>query len=228
MNPNDLIFQRPQGTPQQLILLFHGVGSRAEAMRALGERLASAFPQAAVVAVQGPHPTEPPGHGWQWFSVKGITDANRGERVAAVLPGFVAQIEGWQQETGVNASATALVGFSQGAILSLEASKLTPAPAGRVVAIGGRFASLPEHNLPNTTVHFLHGKLDAVIPYANTVMAAHHLRDLGADITAEVLPFVGHAIHPEFIDMAVDKLATHIPNRVWTRAIQEGALDGTL
>jgi phospholipase/carboxylesterase len=219
MTHNDLVIQRPVGQARQLILLFHGVGSNPQSVRGLGERLASEFPNAAVIAPRAPHPTGNP-NGFQWFNVLGVTEANRLERVAGALPGFVDQIQEWQRETGVAASATALVGFSQGAIMSLEAAKLPNACAGRIVSIGGRFASLPVNALADTTIHFLHGKEDVVIPYSNTVLAAHHLRELGCDITAEVLPFIGHEIHPELIDLVVMKLTTHIPNRIWAKALE--------
>lgn len=224
---NDLVIQQPAGSPQQLILLFHGVGSFPQAMRPLAERLAAEFPNAAVVAVQGPQPGGS-GKGFQWFSVIGITDENRVERVAAAVPGFVASIEQWQGQTGVPAAATALVGFSQGAIMSLESAKRQPPVAGRVVAIGGRFASLPTDALAETTIHLLHGKEDAVIPYSNTVLAAHHLRDLGCDVTAEVRPFIGHEIHPDLMDLTVSKLTTHIPNRIWDKALQAASLEDKL
>ena len=140
--------------------------------------------------------------------------------VALAMPGFEACVAHWQQVANVGADATALVGFSQGAIISLESAKRSPPGAGRIVAIGGRFAALSAGGLQDTTVHFLHGKEDAVIPYRNTVLAAHHLRDLGCDITAEVLSFIGHEIHANFIDLVVTKLATHIPNRVWAQALE--------
>lgn len=213
-----LIIQQPPGTPQQLILLFHGVGSKPHAMQALGVRLAGEFPKALVVAPRAPTPS-PNRNGFQWFALDGVTDDNRADRVAAALPEFEACVAHWQKLAGVEAAATALVGFSQGAIMSLESSKRASPFAGRVVAIGGRYATLPAQELAEVTVHLLHGKQDTVVPYSNTVVAAHHLRDLGCDVTAEVLPFVGHEIHPDFIDLTVQRLTTHIPNRVWAKAM---------
>lgn len=67
----------------------------------------------------------------------------------------------------------------------------------------------------------MHGKDDAVIPYSQTINAAHLLRDLGGDVTAEVLPFVGHEIHPEFIELAISKLSSHILHRLWLQAQKE-------
>jgi phospholipase/carboxylesterase len=129
---------------------------------------------------------------------------------------------GWRERSGVSAAATALIGLSQGAEMVLEASKPKPMLASRVLAIGGRFTTLPAEPTAVTTLHFLHGKQDARIHYSHSVVAAHHLRDMGCDITAEVLPFIGHELHPDLIELAVTKLSTHIAQHLWTAA-QESA-----
>lgn len=213
-SPQALILQRPAHAAQ-LILLFHGVGASAASMTALGQAYARAFPQALVAAVEAPLPSALAPGGRQWFSVTDVTEDNRPERVTAALPAFEHAVRHWQQEAGVDAAGTALVGFSQGAIMALEAA-LQPAPvAARVIAIGGRFARLPEQPLhAGSTVHLLHGKTDAVLPYRHTVDAALRLRTLGADFTADVLPFVGHELHPELVALAVERLQHHIPARL--------------
>ena len=219
MTQNAHIIQQPALPAAQLVLLFHGVGSDAQAMRPLGERLAEAFPLAMVVAVAAYQPSDISA-GFQWFSVMGITDDNRPQRITDCMPAFQACVAHWQQVAGVGPSATALIGFSQGAIMALESSKLSPPIASRVFALSGRFATLPEVAPNEITVHFLHGKVDTVMPYSHTVTAAHHLKDLGADITAEVLPYIGHEIHPDCIDLVITKLSTHVPQRLWTEALK--------
>ena len=219
MPQNAQVIQQPALPAAQLILLFHGVGADAASLRPLGEQLAAAFPQAMVVAVAA-YQRSDMSNGFQWFSVIGITEENRSERIAHAMPAFQACVAHWQQVAGVGAAATALVGFSQGAIMALESSKSNPTLASRVFALSGRFATLPEAAPIETTIHFLHGKVDAVIPYSHTVTAATQLRDLGADITAEVLPFIGHEIHPDFIELVITKLSTHVPQRLWAEALK--------
>ena len=135
MSDEPLFIQQPMAPARQLFLLFHGVGGQPQDLQALGTRLALAFPQAAIVSVPGAQ-TSDLGRGRQWFSVRGIDDANRLERVAQALPGFVAEVRRWQAQLGVAPQATALVGFSQGGILSLEASKQPELLAGRGIARG--------------------------------------------------------------------------------------------
>ena len=219
MTQNAHIIQQPQPKAAQLILLFHGVGADAQAMRPAGERLAAEFPLAMVVSVAAYQPSDI-SNGFQWFSVVGITEENRPARIAQALPAFEACVAHWQSVAGVGPAATALIGFSQGAIMALEATHRDTPIASRVFAISGRFAALPQAAAPETTIHILHGKVDTVIPYGWAVEAATHLRDLGADMTAEVLPFIGHEVHPEFIELVVTKLTTHVPKRLWTEALK--------
>lgn len=219
MASNALILQNPTGPAAQLILLFHGLGANAQSMRMAGARLAAVFPRAMVVAVDAPLPGDAP-ESFQWFPANGETQEVDAGHVTHALPAFAACVAHWQQHTGVGPEATALVGFAQGATMALESTKLPEALASRVVAIAGRFASLPKTDAYAGTIHFLHGKNDPVVPYKHSIMAAHHLRDLGGDITAEVRPDIGHEIHSEFIELMAEKLSTHISHRIWTLAIQ--------
>lgn len=214
--PQALILQQPSPKAAQLILLFHGVGSNAQSLAGLGQAYAQAFPNAMVVAVDAPHASERAPGGWQWFSVADVTEENRVARVDAALPAFEFAVRHWQQRAGVDTAGTALVGFSQGAIMALAAT-LRPEPvAARVIAIAGRFARLPEAPLhEGCTLHLLHGKADTVMPYSHAIEGAMRLKALGTDFTADVLPFIGHELHPELMALAVDKLQHHVPARLW-------------
>ncbi|MGN6526096.1 MAG: esterase [Burkholderiaceae bacterium] len=218
LDDDSLIIARPEGQAQQLILLFHGVGAAPDDLAPLGHLLASEFAQAFVVSVAAPDRI-PGGAGRQWFGVAGIDEDSRVERVAAAMPAFAAAVESWRREAGVPTDAVALVGFSQGGIMALESTRGRPALAGRVVAIASRFARLPQAPNPDTTLHLFHGKLDAVIPYGFTVEAAQHLVAIGADVTADVVPFVGHQINEDIAALLIERLRGHVPRRVWDAAM---------
>lgn len=214
MRPDSIVIQQAGARPDQLILLFHGVGATSESLLPLGHRLAAEFTRATVVSVASPGASDLSA-GYQWFSVLGVTENNRIERVAAAMPAFLAEVRAWQVREDSTASTTILVGFSQGAIMVLESTCMVPAPAGRVVAIAGRFAKLPAKPALHTTLHLLHGNLDAVIPYRYTVEAARYLLGIGGDVTADVLPFVGHEINAQIIELTVERLQGLRPKRPW-------------
>lgn len=190
--PDDLIIQRP-AAPSQLVLLFHGVGSSPQALRPLGEALAAQWPEAFVVCVASPDPCDL-GSGRQWFSVLGVTEANRPARVATAMPRFVQAVQAWQRESGLGTEATSLVGFSQGAIMALESTQIGQPLATRVIAIAGRFAQPPRIAPEGVSVHLLHGEQDPVMPVALAVEAQTRWRALGGLVTLDRFARLGHGI----------------------------------
>jgi phospholipase/carboxylesterase len=225
---DSIIIQQPAQSAQQLLVLHHGVGGSAQYMVPVGQQLAAQFPNAFIVSVQAPHAFDAGGGdgGGQWFSVQGITEQNRAARVAQALPAFVQDLKHWQAQSGVPATATAVMGFSQGAIMALEAVQAEPALAGRVIAVGGRYASLPEQAPQDVCLHLLHGMADTVLPYQGAVTAAKALVQLGADVTADVLPEIGHELHPGLVAQAMLQLRTFVPAKVWREAMQAAQAQG--
>ena len=216
---DSIIVARPDEPAQQLMLLFHGVGATALDLVPLGRVLAAEFPGAFIVSVAAPAPSGS-GEGRQWFSVMDITEENRPERVEAALPSFDAVVARWQKEADVARDAVALIGFSQGGIMALESTRDRPAIAGRVISIAGRFAKLPRTPNADVTLHMFHGKLDPVIPSGFTVEAAQYLVAIGADLTADVIPHLGHQINDDLSDLLIERLRGHLPRRTWEAAMK--------
>lgn len=217
-----------KGAPDLLFLLLHGHGQTPTAMQPLAAALAREYPQAALLCLQAPDAadgarSESPS-GYQYFSRIGLDDHTRAARVAAALPGFIATIRALQAEFQMPWERTALAGFSQGGIMALEAVQAEPRLAGRVLSFGGRHATLPAHAPADTTLHLLHGIADPVVPAAPVIDAAKQLVLLGADVTADVLPGIGHELHPTLIDKAIEQLRTFLPRRLWREAISEAPL----
>ena len=222
--PDTLQWLPASGRPEQLMLLLHGWGASAADMAPLALALRAAFPQAALLAPQGFEPVDSGLAGRQWFSLAGVTEDTRPARVAAVLPPLADWVRAAQQASGVGPAATALVGFSQGAILALELAQLHDGIAGRVLSFAGRYATLPGVPLAHTTLHFFHGATDTVIPAAQSRLAMERLAALQADATIDIASGVGHALPPVLVQCAVQRLQTHIPHRTWMAAM--GAVPG--
>lgn len=193
MSDHDVIVQPASVPAARLTLLFHGVGSRPDDLVPLGRILADADPAAWVVSVRSPDPCDL-GSGWQWFSVRGVTEDSRPARIAEAMPQFVRSVRDWQARAGVDAAGTTLIGFSQGAIMALESTQVPETLAARVISIAGRFASPPSVAPRATQVHLLHGDQDKVIDPRYSLRAAEMLQVLGAHLTVEVFPNLGHGV----------------------------------
>jgi len=222
--PDTLQWLPAQGQPEQLMILLHGWGANAHDMAPLAQVLRQQFPQAAVLAPHGFEPVDTQLAGRQWFSLTGITEANRAARVAQALPRLHDWVRAAQAATGVGPAATALFGFSQGSIMSLELVQQHDGLAGRVLAFSGRYASLPNQALAHTTLHLFHGSDDPVIPVSQTKAAIQRLADLQADATADIAEGAGHEMPMALIQQALHRLRSHIPHRTWAAAM--GAVPG--
>jgi phospholipase/carboxylesterase len=208
------------GPPTLLFIHLHGAGSSALAMTPIAERLAREYPQSVQLIPDGFDASDQAIGGRQWFSARAIDDATQPARIAAVMPRLVALVQDAQRQFGLAPATTALVGFSQGAILALEAAKLETSIAGRVIAFGGQFAVLPVA-APPVVVHLLHGKDDDVVPFRHAVEAATTIVAAGGDVTADVVPGIGHEPHPELVDRAVAHLTSYLPRKVWAEALAD-------
>ena len=207
MTTHDLIVQRP-ATPSQLVLLLHGVGSSARDLVPLGEALAPHLPGAAILNLQAP---EASGPGWQWFSVQGVTEADRPARVAAAMPGFMQAVRHWQAACAIEPARTTLIGFSQGAIMALESTQFDSPLADRVIALSGRFARPPRIAHASVRTHLMHGDADAVMPVRLAVDALAQLQGLGAVATLDRFPGLGHGIDMRVVDAVVRRLDEAVP-----------------
>jgi phospholipase/carboxylesterase len=210
----------PETMPvKQLFILLHGVGARSSDLVPLANKLRETFPSAAFLLPDGTFPFDGGGSGRQWFSITDVTEENRASRVAEAIPALHALVRSAQDRFRILPPDTALVGFSQGAIMALEFSVVHDGGVGRVLAFSGRFAQLPEKAPELTTLHLLHGKDDQIIPVEHAYAAYERISNLKGDATLDVASSVGHEIHAALADRAIYRLQTCIPLRTWNHAL---------
>ncbi|MEW7311862.1 esterase [Buttiauxella gaviniae] len=218
MKHDHFVVQSPAAPAKQLLLLFHGVGDNPVAMGEIGSWFAPHFPDALVVSIGGPAPSGPY-QGREWFSVAGVSEENRQQRVDAIMPTFIEVVRHWQKQSGITANATALIGFSQGAIMALEGVKAEPGLASRVVAFNGRYAQLPKTASTLTTIHLIHGDDDKVVDVKHAFDASEALTQAGGDVTLDVIDDLGHAIDDRSIQIALDHLRYTVPKHYFDEAL---------
>ena len=190
--------------PKLLFVLLHDAGGAGVDMLELGGRLGDAFADSAVLIPSGLLLAADP------TSSTNVADSQVSQ-VKALADFLVLQ----QQRFNVLQSDTALLGFGQGATLALALSDAHDGLAGRVLAFGGCYADWPAKAPALTTLHFLHGQRDEVVPVARVRNDFAHLMELGADATLDVAGTLGHELHPALIDQAVTRLQTCVPLRFW-------------
>lgn len=148
-----------------------------------------------------------------------LDEAPSPEGVTAALPPLVGRLRAEAARRELPWQRVALAGVGEGALLALEAVQAEPALVGRVLAFAGGYLSRPQHAPQDVCVHLLHGLADQRFAYRHVVDAAQALVDLGADVTADLLPHLDHGLHPALIAKAMEQLRTFIPARLWREAV---------
>jgi phospholipase/carboxylesterase len=185
------------GRPKQLVVLLHGYGSDGNDLIGLAPHWAQLMPDAEFVAPHAPYPCEMAPFGHQWFSLSDDSPAARlaGVRgAAALLDGF---IDGALKARDLGDSQMAMVGFSQGTMMSLfTAPRRAVAPAA-VVGYSGALIGPQELAAEIRTrppVLLVHGDADPVVPYSELAWAQKALSELGVPVTVETRPRLTHSI----------------------------------
>jgi len=194
-----------------LLVLLHGYGADEHDLFGLVPYLPDAVAVASVAAPLSP-PWPMPGR--SWYPIEGL-DGRDPAHVTSAAEAFLR----WLDTSAGDAPGIALLGFSQGAAVSLQAMRLAPERFGAVVALSGYAvpgdmpldARLSEVKPP---VFWGRGTNDDVIP-ARLVEHTAEWLPAHSDLSGRVYPGLTHSISEQeltdvrrFLDRWVDGLPT--------------------
>jgi phospholipase/carboxylesterase len=197
-----------EGGPYCLMVLTHGVGSSMDDLVPLAKVLAADVPGLAVVSLNAPDQFDGAASGRQWFSIKGVTEANRPERVAAAMSSFRARILAEAEALGLSTDRVIVGGFSQGAIMSLSLGAEAQEAWLAIVALSGRLAAPPKVQQTEQNALIIHGKEDRVMPIDVARLTVDWLKQTSWAIDFRVLPGLGHQIDPRVLDIVTGYVLT--------------------
>ena len=201
------------GKATSLVVLLHGLGADGQDLIDLAQHLGPVLPDAAFVAPNAPEPCDMGPYGYQWFSLQERTPsvmAAGADRAAPVLAQF---IEAELAARGLDASRLALVGFSQGTMMSLHVGpRLSPGPACIVGFSGALVAPerLAAEHRSTPSVLLIHGDADGVVPFQALAAAAGGLATAGIGAETIRRPGLGHGIDGRGLGAAAQFLVRHL------------------
>lgn len=192
--------------PLRLIVVLHGVGSTGAGFQPVADAFAAALPGVMAISPDAPYPHETGGRARQFFSVLGVTAENRAARVAQAADAFDAMMDGVLRAADASEQETALVGFSQGTIMALDAVTRRR-PFAAVVGYSGRLARTPNDALSDAPrVLLVHGTADMVIPHTESLRAEAALSAARVRVRTELLNGVGHTLTGTAVQLGIEFL----------------------
>ena len=189
-----------------LVVFLHGVGAAGAALAPLAGPLQAFLPSAAFASPDAPDPFDGGRRSRQWFSVAGVSAANRQQRVERAREGFDRVVRAAIAERGFagRLDRVAFFGFSQGAIMALDAIASGRWPVAAVVAASGRLPGQadPHSAAAATPALLLHGEADGTVPAEESRRAAKLLKAAGFTVETRFFARLGHSISGEGVEAA--------------------------
>ena len=201
------------GGARQLVVLLHGLGADGNDLIGLAPHLAKGLPDAVFVSPDAPFPCDMAPFGRQWFSLQDRTPSamESGIRVAApILDGF---IDAELARHGLGDARLALIGFSQGTMMSLYVGLRRAEPCAALLGYSGALlgaGQLAAEITARPPVLLIHGEADEIVPVQALPAAVQALETNGVPVIWQRRPGLGHGIDPEGFAMGARFLAEHL------------------
>src|SRR5215831_16031571 len=109
-----------EGPARQLVVFLHGYGADGNDLIEIGKAWQDLLPQAAFVSPHAPRPCGQAPMGREWFPLTFRNIEERWDGVNMAAPGLAAFLDAELVRHQLPPSALALVGFSQGTMMSLH------------------------------------------------------------------------------------------------------------
>lgn len=165
--------------PKQMIFLLHGLGSNGQDLISLAPLWGKFLPDALFISPDAPFPCDMAPMGYQWFSLLDRGRASIQAGIEVAMPILQAFMDEQRGRFNLGYEALALVGFSQGTMMSLYTAPRLPEAIAGVLGYSG--ALFGEDGLTQDPDEFvkppiclIHGQADDVVP----VEAFAHARDI--------------------------------------------------
>lgn len=185
------------GKPKSMVVLLHGLGSNGQDLISLAPYLAQNLPDTVFVSPDAPFPCDMAPMGYQWFSLQDRTPSVMLSGVQRAAPLLDSYISTMMEKYDVPADKVALLGFSQGTMMSLFVGPRFPEKLAGVLGYSGALIgsnSLSGDDIYKIPVHLIHGDADDVVPVDRFHDAERALKDSGFTVTGGVTKGLTHSI----------------------------------
>ena len=179
-----------------LVVLLHGYGADGNDLIGLAPHYARVLPETHFISPNAPLRCEM-GFGYQWFSIQNQDPVSRLEQIRAAAAIVDAFIDAQLARFGLADDRLALVGFSQGTMMSLFTGPRRAKPCAGILGYSGRMESpdiFKDEIVSRPPVVLVHGDADELLSMEVFHTAVRTLEDAGVPVDSHVRPGLGHGI----------------------------------
>lgn len=183
-------------TAEAAMIMMHGRGANAQDMFSLAQEFSS--PGLAFLAPQAP--------GGSWYPYPFLAPLQNNEPQLSQSLQVLANLFSTLQAAGFTPDRVILLGFSQGASLSLEYAARNARRYGGIAGLSGGLIGPPgisrdyPGSFDHTPVFLGCSDRDPYIPAARVLESEQVFKRMGAQVTARLYPNLGHTVNEDELD----------------------------
>ncbi len=202
------------GNAHKLVVFLHGYGADGKDLIDLANPFGMALPNASFISPDAPHPCAMSPQGRQWFPIEEIPKG----AIKASL-GLLDLIENEAKKLDLTFKDVILIGFSQGAMMSMQCLLINNKQLGAVIGYSGALRQENidaandkilngKHKFSDTPILLVHGEQDEVVPFQSLERSKNLLNNIGFNTQTLSRQNLAHGIDPEGISKGMEFLKT--------------------
>ncbi len=198
------------GEADSMVIFLHGYGADGADLLGLADPLGPHLPNTMFVAPNAPERSMMNPMGFQWFPIPWIDGSSEEEADAGMrrsVDDLNAFLDRMMIDEDMLPEQVALVGFSQGTMMSLHVAPRREESVAAIVGFSGRLLSpetLTEEVVVRPPVLLIHGDADEVVPPSSLPEAAEALQTAGwTEVYAHIMKGTAHGIAPDGLSVAL-------------------------
>ena len=199
--------------PKQMIIFVHGYGADGNDLIGLTNYFQSTLPEAIFLSPHAPEACSMNPSGYQWFDLTSTDPAVLWSKILVAADHLNEFIDSKLLEYNIAEENLALIGFSQGTMMSLHVSLRRKNTMAAVLGYSGRLIGadlLKDDLISKPSIYLIHGDQDPMVPYQDSLTAEKVLKEYSIDIKTHISKHTQHSIAEDGLRIGVDFLASKL------------------
>ena len=162
-----IIEPKSKSSPKNAVILCHGYGGDGKDISILANYWKAFLPETLFICPDAPEPCKVNSAGFQWFDLMDQTEdeiLSKSLIAENKLNNFIDEV---RDKNKLSAKKIALVGFSQGCMISIQTALKRKEEISCLVGYSGKILNIKHLNkniVSRPEVYLMHGDIDAVVP----------------------------------------------------------------
>ena len=199
--------------PKQVVIFVHGYGADGNDLIGLANYFKGNLPDTVFLSPHAPEACPMNPAGYQWFDLTSRDPAILWSKILVAADHLNEFIDSTLEKYELKDENLALVGFSQGTMMSLHVSLRRKNTMAGVLGYSGKLIApelLKNDLISKPPIYLIHGDQDPMVPFQETLDAETNLKEYDVDIKSHISKFTQHSIAEDGLQIGIEFLTSRL------------------